>query len=83
MGGATAAANAGHLTGFGSKGYRSYVLLTLTLTYTLNFIDRILITLFCNLGQCPDSSTPHIEIRMLQKVAHCIDRILVTIFMLF
>ena len=44
MGGATAAANAGHLTGFGSKGYRSYVLLTLTLTYTLNFIDRILIS---------------------------------------
>lgn len=34
----------GHLTGFGSKPYRSYVLLTLTLVYTLNFIDRILIS---------------------------------------
>lgn len=30
----------GHITGFGSKGYRSYVLLVLMLVYTLNFIDR-------------------------------------------
>ena len=34
------AAPAGHETGFGSKGYRSYVLLILMLVYTLNFIDR-------------------------------------------
>lgn len=37
---ATADAPAGHLTGYGSKGYRSYVLLILMLVYTLNFIDR-------------------------------------------
>ncbi len=29
---------------YGSFGYRSYVLLTLTIVYTLNFIDRILIS---------------------------------------
>jgi predicted MFS family arabinose efflux permease len=29
---------------FGSPGYRNYVLIALTLVYTLNFIDRILIT---------------------------------------
>lgn len=45
----TATANAaetgdGHITGFGSKPYRSYVLLALTLIYTLNFIDRTVIT---------------------------------------
>lgn len=45
----TATANAadtgnGHITGFGSKGYRSYVLIALTLIYTLNFIDRTVIT---------------------------------------
>lgn len=40
---ATATAN-GHLTGFGGKPYRTYVLLTLTLVYTLNFIDRVLIS---------------------------------------
>ena len=34
----------GHLTGFSSFGYRTYVLLTLTLVYTLNFVDRILIS---------------------------------------
>ena len=34
----------GHLTGFGSKPYRTFVLLSLTLIYTLNFIDRTLIT---------------------------------------
>ena len=28
---------------FGTPGYRSYVLLTLTFVYTLNFIDRVLI----------------------------------------
>ena len=33
----------GHLTGFGSKGYRTYVLLVLMVVYTLNFIDRTLI----------------------------------------
>ncbi|MCI4644271.1 MAG: MFS transporter [Hyphomonadaceae bacterium] len=32
--------SSGHITGFGSKGYRSYVLLMLMLVYTLNFIDR-------------------------------------------
>ena len=39
-----AASTAGHVSGFGSKPYRTYVLLTLTVVYTLNFIDRILIT---------------------------------------
>ncbi|MEL6830010.1 MAG: MFS transporter, partial [Pseudomonadota bacterium] len=33
----------GHITGYGSKGYRSYVLLALMVVYTLNFIDRNLI----------------------------------------
>lgn len=33
----------GHLTGYGSKGYRSYVLIALMVVYTLNFIDRTLI----------------------------------------
>jgi MFS family permease len=33
----------GHITGFGSRGYRMYVLLSLMLVYTLNFIDRSLI----------------------------------------
>ena len=40
---ATAAAGAGHETGYGSKGYRTYVLLMLMVVYTLNFIDRNLI----------------------------------------
>lgn len=44
MSNASVASGAGHLTGFGSKGYRTYVLLTLTFVYTLNFIDRILIS---------------------------------------
>ena len=34
----------GHILGFGSKSYRTYVLVALTLIYTLNFIDRTLIT---------------------------------------
>ena len=34
----------GHILGFGSKPYRTYVLIALTLIYTLNFIDRTLIT---------------------------------------
>jgi len=33
----------GHLTGFGSKKYRTYVLLVLMVVYTLNFIDRNLV----------------------------------------
>ncbi|HBO16372.1 MAG TPA: MFS transporter, partial [Porticoccaceae bacterium] len=33
----------GHLTGYGSPGYRNYVLFLLMLVYTLNFIDRTLI----------------------------------------
>ena len=33
----------GHLTGFGTRPYRSYVLVVLMLVYTLNFIDRTLI----------------------------------------
>ena len=37
------AAGAGHETGYGSKGYRTYVLLMLMVVYTLNFIDRNLI----------------------------------------
>ncbi len=44
MSDSTAAPSAGHLTGFGSKGYRTFVLLTLTFVYTLNFVDRILIS---------------------------------------
>ena len=35
-------ATGGHITGFGSKGYRTYVLIALMLVYTLNFIDRTL-----------------------------------------
>lgn len=34
----------GHITGYGTKSYRNYVLLTLTLVYTLNFIDRTIMT---------------------------------------
>lgn len=34
----------GHITGFGTRGYRFYVLIALMLVYTLNFIDRTLIT---------------------------------------
>ena len=30
----------GHITGFGTKPYRTYVLISLLLVYTLNFIDR-------------------------------------------
>lgn len=42
---ATAAdAGNGPITGFGTRGYRTYVLLALTLIYTLNFIDRTVIT---------------------------------------
>ncbi len=41
---ATADSENGHITGFGTKGYRSYVLIALTLIYTLNFIDRTVIT---------------------------------------
>ncbi|CAN0585341.1 unnamed protein product, partial [Laminaria digitata] len=37
-------ATGGHITGFGSKGYRTYVLIALMLVYTLNFIDRTLIS---------------------------------------
>ncbi|MAP95147.1 MAG: MFS transporter [Ponticaulis sp.] len=38
------AAAQGHVTGYGTKPYRTYVLLALTFIYTLNFIDRTLIT---------------------------------------
>jgi MFS family permease len=41
---ATAEQHQGHITGFGSKGYRTYVLIALMLVYTLNFIDRTLIS---------------------------------------
>ncbi|RIJ16351.1 MFS transporter [Henriciella mobilis] len=40
----TAQQHQGHITGFGTKGYRTYVLLSLMLVYTLNFIDRTLIS---------------------------------------
>lgn len=40
----TVSAGTGHLTGFGTKKYRTYVLLVLTFIYTLNFVDRILIS---------------------------------------
>ncbi|MCW8195995.1 MFS transporter [Proteobacteria bacterium 005FR1] len=33
----------GHLVGFGSKPYRTYVLVALTLIYILNFVDRALL----------------------------------------
>ncbi len=36
-------AHQGHLTGYGTPGYRNYVLLLLMGVYTLNFIDRTLI----------------------------------------
>ena len=39
----TVAASTGHLTGYGSKKYRTYVLLVLMVVYTLNFIDRNLV----------------------------------------
>jgi len=32
-----------HITGYGSRSYRTYVLISLTVVYTLNFIDRNLI----------------------------------------
>ncbi len=38
-----AAATDGHINGYRSKGYRTYVLLVLMVVYTLNFIDRNLI----------------------------------------
>jgi len=41
---ATADSANGHITGFGTKAYRSYVLIALALIYTLNFIDRTIIT---------------------------------------
>ena len=41
---ATADSANGHITGYGTKAYRSYVLVALTLIYTLNFIDRTVIT---------------------------------------
>jgi MFS family permease len=34
----------GHITGFGSKPYRSYVLTALTVVYILNFVDRQLLS---------------------------------------
>ncbi len=37
------AAEGGHITGFGTKGYRAYVLGALLLAYIFNFIDRIMI----------------------------------------
>lgn len=43
MSNSAAAATNGHETGYGSKGYRTYVLLALMVVYTLNFIDRNLI----------------------------------------
>ena len=35
-----AGASQGHMTGYGTKSYRSYVLVVLMIVYTLNFIDR-------------------------------------------
>lgn len=37
-------ASLGHITGFGTRGYRTYVLISLMLVYTLNFIDRTVIS---------------------------------------
>lgn len=39
-----ASAEPGHVTGFGSRGYRTFVLISLMLVYTLNFIDRTVIS---------------------------------------
>jgi MFS family permease len=39
----TDTAENGHLTGYGTPGYRNYVLLLLMAVYTLNFVDRTLI----------------------------------------
>jgi predicted MFS family arabinose efflux permease len=41
---ATTADAPGHLTGFGTKGYRSYVLTALLVIYILNFVDRGLLS---------------------------------------
>ncbi|MCA8898717.1 MAG: MFS transporter [Hyphomonas sp.] len=38
------AALPGYVTGFGSRGYRLYVLISLMAVYTLNFIDRTVLT---------------------------------------
>lgn len=38
------AAGEGHVTGFGTKGYRSYVLTALLVVYILNFVDRQLLS---------------------------------------
>ena len=40
---ATEVEHQGHLTGFGTPGYRNYVLFLLMVVYTLNFVDRTLI----------------------------------------
>jgi len=42
--GGMTAASVSHGTSYGSFNYRSYVLMSLTLVYTFNFIDRILIS---------------------------------------
>ena len=42
-GAAGAAAENGHITGFATKGYRSYVLTSLLVIYILNFVDRALL----------------------------------------
>jgi MFS family permease len=42
--GARADTGEGHITGFGTRGYRSYVLVALTFIYILNFIDRGLLS---------------------------------------
>lgn len=44
MSATTAAGTDGHLTGFGSKPYRSYVLTALLVIYILNFVDRGLLS---------------------------------------
>jgi len=43
MGAAAPAEGQGHLTGYGSKPYRSYVLTSLLVIYILNFLDRSLL----------------------------------------
>ena len=42
---AAVASNTNTGQAFGTKGYRNYVLISLTLLYTLNFIDRVLISI--------------------------------------
>ena len=51
------AGSQGHLTGYGTKAYRSYVLNALLLVYILNFLDRGLLGILAE----PVRSLSHLE----------------------